>query len=170
VSVQARRVVFLIDRSTSMAFNGGLAAAKRELLANVNHLPATARFQVLFYDRTVEAIRSTEPDHLLPNSDETRKQIQQLVNRIRAQGGTDHMAALLQALRLRPEVILFMTDAEDLQPAQVRMITDLNGARSVIHTLEWSKLQGNNEQLKTLADLNRGIHRKLGYGHYTSDH
>src|SRR5438128_1840267 len=79
VSVQARSVVFLIDRSISMGLNDGLDAAKRELLANLARLPATTRFQVYFYNNDVECVGSAEPDHLLANTNEARQRVFELV-------------------------------------------------------------------------------------------
>lgn len=164
--VPARSVVFVIDRSTSMGLYGGLQAAKRELLANLERLPATTRYQALFYNRDVEAVHSPERDGLLPNTDETRQQVIQLANRVRAAGGTDHVTPLRQALALRPEAILLITDADDLKPEHVRSITELNNGRSAIHTVQWSLSPSDNEPLKALAQLNRGMHRKIDHRYH----
>ena len=161
VGVPARSVVFVIDRSISMGLNGGLDAAKRELHGGLEGLPATTRFQVLLYNRTIEALPSPDRDRLLANTETTRREVLRLVDRTPAQGGTDHVTAIRQAISLRPEAILIVTDADDLKPDQVRDLTRLNGGRTVIHALQWSQGLGANEQLKALAHLNRGIYRKI---------
>jgi len=162
VQVPARSVVFVIDRSTSMWVNHGLEAAKRELLEKLDRLPSGTRFQVFFYDNGVEFIASRERDGLLSNTDENRTRIIRLIESIRARGSTDHSTALRKALELRPEAILFMTDAEDLTRNQVRSITDLNQSRTAIHALQWCPMHEPSNSLQELARLNRGIYRQLG--------
>src|SRR5262249_61982066 len=44
VPTQARSIVYVIDHSISMGFNGALEAAKREVLASLASLPPTTRF------------------------------------------------------------------------------------------------------------------------------
>jgi hypothetical protein len=162
VQLPARSVVFLIDRSMSMWFNNGLEAAKRELATKLERLPATTRYQVLFYDDKVVCFASVERDGLLPNTEETRRQITALMKSIHARGATDHLAALLRALALRPEAILFITDADDFRRDQVRTITDANQGKTAVHALQWSLTAAENESLKELARLNRGTYRQLG--------
>jgi hypothetical protein len=159
VPVQARTIVFIIDRSISMGINDGLAAAKRELLAHVERLPGTTRFQVFFYNRDVELIPSTESDHLLANTEETRQHLVQLVKRISAKGSTEHLPALRRALMLQPEAILFMTDAQAFEMVHVRAITAASSGRTAIHTLLWCTTDS--EPLRELARQNRGIYRRL---------
>jgi hypothetical protein len=160
VHVQARSVVFVIDRSISMEWNGGLKAAKRELLAILERLPATTRFQAYFYNRAVESLPSADRDGLLANTEETRWRVIQMVNRIHPKGGTEHALGLRQALKLRPEAILFITDGDDLLPDQVLSITEANAGRTAIHTLLWGFAE--NEPLRKLAAQNGGVHRRLG--------
>src|SRR5262249_4996728 len=56
VPAQAQSVVFVIDRPTSMALNGALAVARRELCRCLEGLPETARFQVVVYNRHAETL------------------------------------------------------------------------------------------------------------------
>src|SRR5262249_22664273 len=92
-----------------------------------------------------------------------------LPDRTGAAAVTDHLTALRQALALRPEAILFITDADDLKPEHVRSITQLNSGRTAIHTLQWSLSPSESEPLKALAQLNRGTHRKIGTNRYEHD-
>ena len=59
IVTQAKVIVYVVDRSASMGLNGSLAAAKRELLASLDRLPPSARFQVIVYNRTAQASAST---------------------------------------------------------------------------------------------------------------
>src|SRR5262249_3744008 len=49
VSTQAQSVVYVIDRSGSMGNGGRMALARRELLASLDRLPVSARFQIIPY-------------------------------------------------------------------------------------------------------------------------
>ena len=162
VQVPARSVVFVIDRSMSMWFNHGLEAAKRELLEKLDRLSPGTRFQVFFYDNKLEFFPSTERDGLLANLEENRLQIIRLVKSINGRGSTDHMTALRQALRLRPEAILFISDAEDLRGEQVRSITAVNQGRTAIHAVQWSPTHEESQVLRDLAHRNRGSYQRLG--------
>jgi hypothetical protein len=162
VQVTARSVVFVIDRSTSMWVNHGLEAAKRELLEKLARLPTGTRFQVLFYDQEVVSVGTTDRDGLHANIDESRRRVIGFIQSIKARGSTNHMTALRRALELRPEAILFITDAEDLTRNQVRSITDVNQGRTAIHALQWCPTHEPSESLQELARLNRGIYRQLG--------
>src|SRR5207302_4579733 len=70
VPVQARSIVFVIDRSISMGLSGGLEAAKRELLASLEGLPAATRFQLVFYNHDVQALPTNDHDGMPANTDE----------------------------------------------------------------------------------------------------
>jgi hypothetical protein len=169
VSVQARSVVFLVDRSLSMGLSGGLEEAKVELRACLERLPATTRVQVLFYNRTVESVQTSGVDRLLANDDQTRQAVERLARRIRPEGGTDHLKALRAALALRCDVIVLFTDAEELTPNEVRTLTHLNNGRSAIHALEWSRAPEVNEPLQALARQNRGTLRRVTSQRRTSN-
>jgi hypothetical protein len=162
IPVHARRIVFVVDRSTSMWANGGLEAVKRELLAAVSQLPGDARFQVLFYNNAIETLSGAERDGYLAATEQTRRDTQQFVEGLRSAGSTNHFSALRQAIALGPDVIFLATDGEDLRLDQVRDLTDLNRGHAVIHTLEWGHLQQGPGLLKVLAAWNRGTHRRIG--------
>ena len=55
-----------------------------------------------------------------------------------AGGGTDHGAALRRALAFHPDILYFLTDADDVSPDDVRTATRLNGRHTVIHAVEVS--------------------------------
>jgi hypothetical protein len=161
VPMRAQRIVFVIDRSTSMWANGGLEAAKRELLASLERLPADARFQVLFYNGLIETLPGAERDGYLEITELTRRNAVQMIEKVRPSGSTNHLAALRQALALKPDVIFLATDGEDLRLDQVRDLTDLNRGRAVIHTLQWDHSKQGSGLLNVLAEWNRGTHRRI---------
>jgi hypothetical protein len=162
VQIPAKSVVFVIDRSVSMGLTDGLRRVKQELTEKLDRLPAAARFQVIFYDTQVECLTASDRDGLLANTEENRRLVRALTDSIRARSGTDHLKALLRALALRPEAVLFITDADDLGRQQVRSITDANAGKTTIHALQWGLTAAENESLKDLARLNRGSYRHFG--------
>jgi hypothetical protein len=153
----ARSVVYVIDRSLSMGLSGALPLAKRELLAGLAALPADARFGVILYNRRAEPL---SPD-LLPATEADRAAAARLVEGTRAEGGTDHLAALRRAIVMAPEVIFFVTDADEMTADQVRGVVRLNRGRSVIHAVELSDEGQRPEEtpLKLLARLTGGSYR-----------
>ncbi len=100
---------------------------------------------------------------LLTASAARKAQARRLIEGLRAEGGTDHLAALKRALLLRPDAIFFLTDADDLTEAQVRDVTRFNRGWTAIHTVELSRSPRDAapRPLQMLAAQNRGIYRSV---------
>lgn len=167
IATQARSVVYVIDRSASMGINGRLAAARRELLASLDRLPPTARFQVVPYNRFAEPLRVGGRTDLLEATAANIQTVAKLLEALVAEGGTDHWPALHRALALQPDVIFFLTDADDLRIEQVRAITQLNHGRTAIHTIELNTLNRDREDmpLHLLAHTNQGQYQAVDVPH-----
>jgi hypothetical protein len=140
-TAQARTVVYVIDRSLSMGLpcvgcSSPLDAAKRELLASLSRLPSSTRFQVILYNRCADRMRLANSYGLVPASDENRSAVAQLLERLPADGATDHVAALRESLALQPDAIFFVTDGDNLTPEQVRAVTLQNHGRTAIHAVD----------------------------------
>jgi hypothetical protein len=163
VAAHGRAIVYVIDRSASMGLNGALAAAQQELRASLERLPPTARFQVIAYNRSAEPLHVGGRADLLPATPENKARAAALVAALRAEGGTEHLPALRRALTLRPDVIYFLTDADDLRPEQVLAITQLNQGRAVIHALELHRDDRGRRgaALPVLAQHNHGEYRAV---------
>lgn len=163
-AVGARRVVFVIDRSLSMGRpcadrpSGALAAARAQLSACLSALSPRTRFQIIFYNVSADALPSTEPDGLLPADAPTLARVNALLPAVCAEGNTDHVRALHCGLAFRPEVLFLVTDADDLTPFQVREVTRLNQARTVIHAVAVDDQHRGAEMLGQLARDNGGTY------------
>jgi hypothetical protein len=159
----ARSVVFVIDRSLSMGMSDALPLAKRELLAGLDALPADAHFGVILYNRQAEPLRPEGQAGMLLATAANRAAVARLVEGMRAEGGTDHLAALRRALALRPDVVFFVTDADELTAEQVRNLALLNRGRAVIHAVELSNDNAGPEEtpLRLLARLSGGTYRQV---------
>lgn len=158
---RARSIVYVIDRSLSMGLSGALEVAKRELLASLEQLPESARFQIVLYSTFAEVLSFQGRRDLAMATVGNLRDAALSLDRVDAGGGTNHLQALQCALALRPDAIILVTDADDLTPDQVGRVTLMNNGRSSIHTIELTTTQQRRHDgaLQKLADANRGQHR-----------
>lgn len=169
VAARGKSVVYVLDRSISMGLSGALAAMGRELSASLDRLPEDAHFQVVFYNRHAERLRVAGRTDLLPASKTNKQEVARLLESLKAEGSTEHLPALKLALSLQPDVIYFLTDADDLRGEHVRAVTQLNRGRTSIHTIELSPTEmryppsaaSDRKPLFQLARDNHGIHHTV---------
>lgn len=134
-----RLFVFVIDHSASMSDNGGRAflAAKRELSRAIDTLTDTNRFNVVFYNSEPKPLFS-QP---LVVADDIRKtSAKRRIAAYQPSGGTDHASALYMALRLKPEVIFFLTDGDAttrLNRGQLAGIARFNSGNTQINVIQF---------------------------------
>jgi hypothetical protein len=157
----AQSVVFVIDGSQSMGLDGLFESAKRELVASIDALPEATRFQVIVYNRSAGPLRINGHTDLVPATDANKLAAAELIRKLEPEGSTDHVRALQQAMILRPEMILFVTDADGLRGDQVHALTVLNHGRAAINTIELNggRRKGQQSPLQILAEQNRGDFR-----------
>jgi hypothetical protein len=107
------KFVYLFDRSASME-GPPLAAAKRQLIESLKSLDNLHQFQVIFFNHRLRSFDITSGGRRIPFGTDRNKQLAaNFVGGITADGGTDRFIALKQALAYRPDVIFFLTDADD---------------------------------------------------------
>jgi hypothetical protein len=153
-------VVYVIDHSVSMGLHGSLRLARRELLESLRRLPDGTRFQVVLYNRHPETLYIHHRFDLAVLDAAARAEVARAVERLTATGGSDHGAALGQALRFRPDVLYLVTDGADLSEAVVRAVTNLNQRPTAIHAVELGRRgRPADSPLYRLARLNRGTYR-----------
>ncbi len=167
VSGEGSRFVYVFDRSGSMSgFQGRpLAAAKRELIASVRDLSSTHQFQIILYNEhpTFCNPNPAAKPRMLYGNDRDKKLAQEFVEGTEARGGTRHMAAIMAGLKMRPDVLFFLTDAEQpvLSLPELARIRRLNESYGVaIHTIEFGAglSSGKINFLIRLAEQNNGKH------------
>jgi hypothetical protein len=165
VKGKGSRFVYVFDRSASMSgFEGRpLAAAKRELIASLQSLQGVNQFQIIFYNenpRMMNLVPGQQPQMLF-GDDEGKRQAESFVSGIHADGGTSHMKALTLALRMGPDVIFFLTDADEpqLRNDELARIRRLNRG-TVINAIEFGAGSSTSRYsfLKRLAAENDGQH------------
>jgi hypothetical protein len=155
--------VYVFDRSGSMGSTGLLQAAKNELIASLQNLEDINQFQIIFYNETPTMFPiGGQRRRLVFGTDEFKERAARFVESITADGATRHEDALIMALRLSPDVIFFLTDADEpsLSKNQLRRIAQMNSGRTVIHTIEFGfgpELNDDNFLVR-MARQNNGRH------------
>lgn len=165
VTGRGTRFVYVFDRSASMSGYEGrpLAAAKRELLNSLQSLDKIHQFQIIFYNDKphVMNLNPAQPPQLLYGDDQGKKLAATFVGGVVADGGTRHMEALLLAIQMRPDVIFFLTDADEpkLTTADLRRIRERSRGAS-INAIEFGSgpSSGRYTFLQQLAAENNGQH------------
>lgn len=159
--------VYVFDRSLSMT-GAPLAAAKRELLASLGHLQRVHQFQIIFYNEKPKMM--PVPQMLFADENGVR-QAESFVGSITASGGTDHLQALQMAMRLKPDVIFLLTDADE-PPLTAKQLTDVHqNNTAIINVIELKSAPeggkaaprgtGKRSFLRQLADENRGEYKAI---------
>jgi hypothetical protein len=141
---EGNKFLYIFDRSGSMGGYGGrpLAASKRELLASLADLGPTHQFQIIFYNQEPAVFNPGGRTPSLMWGDERSKGLaREFVQRIQAAGGTRHLPALALGLRLAPDVIFFLTDADEPQMTEeeLKTVRERLNRGTVIHTVEFGE-------------------------------
>lgn len=143
IEADGYKFIYVFDRSGSMGGSGRntpLSSAKANLLASLEDLGETHQFQIIFYnERPTMFALAGHPDRLVFGNSANRATAAQFVRGITADGGTRHEEALWMALKLQPDVIFFLTDADqpELSPSQLEKIKNANNGRCSINTIEF---------------------------------
>lgn len=134
------KFVYVFDRSGSMGGAGrqALQLVKEELRASLRNLDTVHQFQLIFYnDRPVIFNPSGMPGRLAFATEENKQRALRFIDAISPEGGTEHEEALKLAIRLRPDVIFFLTDGDDpqLSPQRIERLSRM-AAGITIHAIE----------------------------------
>lgn len=144
-----RRFVYLFDRSASMGvtiphFSEGLivgevtplASAKDELWKSIQSLSEDLSFQIIFYNHRPTVFESEgNAPKLLSGVEKNKTAAKAFIDAVEADGTTDHILALQEALKLNPDVIFLLTDGEykdDPKLREVRKIASLCNRKGVV--------------------------------------
>jgi hypothetical protein len=154
------KFLYLFDRSSSME-GAPLAAAKRQLIDSLQSLESVHQFHIIFFNTVTKAFDITGGGRRIAFATDRNKQLAaNFVGGIVADGGTDRLAALREAIRFAPDVIFFLTDADDpMSPSELADIARANRrARAAICVIEFGRLQAppSDNFLRQLAAQNGG--------------
>ena len=156
------KFVYVFDRSASMGGSGrnALMVAKKELISSLESLEETHQFHIIFYnDQQVEINPSGQRGKLAFATDRNKQRAIRDIRGVVDAGSTEHEAALKLAIRYKPDVIFFLTDAAvpRLDGNQLRDIRRWAAGIS-ISTIEFGlgPKQGGENFLQRLAQQNGG--------------
>ncbi len=158
------KFVYLFDRSSSME-GTPLAAAKKQLIESLKGLDTVHQFQIIFFNQDQQILDITGGGRRIAFATDRNKQLAaKFVGGRTADGGTDRLAALKKAIALRPNVIFFLTDADDpMRANELAEVDRLNGrVGATICTIEFGRGAapvGDN----FLKELARGSGGQYGY-------
>lgn len=157
------KFLYVFDRSGSMsAYDAApLRAAKAQLIASLDSLKSTDQFQIIFYNERPSVFNpfpGKQPEMMF-GTEENKRLAKGFVQSIVATGATRHMPALQIAMKLQPDVLFFLTDAEEprLTDDDLRQVQRWNGGTS-INAIEFGPrpYTGESNFLTRLAKENNG--------------
>ncbi len=135
------RFVFVIDCSDSMQSHNAIHFAKAELKKSISLLEPTQQFQVIYYNTKAYPWHRRGRNEDIYWANETNKRLAyNFVDQGGPPGGTDHVPALMMALKLTPTVIYFLTDADQhdrISNDEIAHISKSNSGRTRIHCIEF---------------------------------
>jgi hypothetical protein len=114
-------VVYVLDSSGSMGAAGKFDAARAALLATLRQQPPTVRFQVIVYAGSAVPLLTSDNRGLPATAANIRAAAEKLAA-LEPRGQSSHLEAVRAALAFRPDVILILTDADDLAPAALKRV------------------------------------------------
>jgi hypothetical protein len=164
----AHSFAYVIDCSGSMATRNSLEVAKREMFASISQLPPDAQFAVIFYNLQARMLADPQGRKgLMAATAPNKARVQTQLQTIAPDGGTDHMLALREALKLKPEVIFFLTDADLMTNNDVNEILGEVGSTR-IQAVEFGRGTevGQRTPLARLATTTGGSYLYIDVSHF----
>lgn len=137
---RGRTFAMVIDRSASMGDQGlgAIRSAADELAKQLEALNEQQRVQVIAY----HAAPSLLSESWLPATEPNKQKLLTFLRGLPAFGSTNHTAALVTALKMKPkpEVIFLLTDGDDpgMDPGQLRIVRELAG-KTTIHAIHFGR-------------------------------
>ncbi|MDO4557637.1 MAG: hypothetical protein Q4C47_01565 [Planctomycetia bacterium] len=157
--------VFLVDSSASTGGRGNLTLPliRAQVDRSLRRLDEVHRFGIVVYGESPRWYRpASAAGPVTFATEENRERASRFLRTVRSGGNTDHLRALREALRVRPDVLFWMTDGEDpkLSREELDELREL-AAGTRIYTLEFGVGDAPESPgfLKIAAEENGGTHR-----------
>jgi len=140
VEGEGTRFVYVLDRSDSM--NGTpLVAMKRQLIASLNSLESVHQFHLIFFNHKTQIWSGDgiQNGRTAFATDGNLRSVGRFIEGMTADGGTYRWEALQKALVLRPDVVFFLTDADNPMPGAdvLKAVTRAGRQGTAIQTIEF---------------------------------
>jgi hypothetical protein len=118
--------VYVLDCSGSMGAAGKFEAARAALIATLRQQPPAVRFQVIVYAGSAVPLLASGKQGLPATEANVRAAAEKLAT-LEPRGRSKHAEAVRAALAFRPDVVLILTDADDLAPAALKRLLSAEG-------------------------------------------
>ncbi|MEZ6056377.1 MAG: VWA domain-containing protein [Planctomycetaceae bacterium] len=154
---EGNKFVFVVDCSGSMYHPHPGPARNRflrvrlELFRAISRMTEKQQFFVIFFNQNAHAM---PVNGMLTATEENRDAAFEWISQVEPVGDTNPQEALLMAIKLKPDVIYFLTDG-DFNPAIVQRVTSSNIGKTVIHTIGFENAT-TSSIIEELASQNNG--------------
>jgi hypothetical protein len=154
---RADTVVFVVDMSGSMEGHR-FDRAVEELIRSLNLLQPTQKFFIFFYNGVTYPMFDQRNAKLLAATTGNRSKATKWIKGFHPEGDTAPEDALEKALKLKPQVIYFLTDGEIPNTTRSTAARCNKEHKTVIHTIAF-EYEGGAEQLRGIAVDSKGKYR-----------
>lgn len=170
---EGNRFLYVFDRSGSMnGYSGApLREAKRELTQSIESLGEAHQFQVIFYNEFATVYGGANPGgpKLLRGDEESKRKALRFIRNISADGSTEHIPAIRRGLSMNPDVLFFLTDADEPVPSSSEMESLFKAASrsgTTIHCIEFGSTNRQNSGgwIEELSRQTLGQYRYINLG------
>jgi hypothetical protein len=154
---RADSVIFIVDMSGSMEGHR-FDRAVEELTHSLNLLQPSQKFFIFFYNGVTFPMFEQHNPKLLPATSGNRAKAVKWIKAFHPEGDTAPEDAIEKALKMKPQIIYFLTDGEI--PNTTRSTAQRCNAehKTVIHTIAF-EYEGGAEQLRGIAADSKGKYR-----------
>lgn len=127
IEARGNKFIYVFDRSSSME-GAPLAAAKQQLIKSIATIDEVQQFHIIFFNQRLLSLNiAGGRQRIAFATDRNKEQAVRFINQVKADGATDRYLALKHAIALRPDIIFFLSDADDpMTPAQMSEIARVN--------------------------------------------
>jgi hypothetical protein len=154
---RADTVVFVVDMSGSMEGHR-FDRAVEELIRSLNLLEPSQKFFIFFYNGATYPMFEQRNAKLMPATTGNRAKATKWIKAFRPEGDTAPEDAIEKALKLKPQVIYFLTDGEIPNTTRSTAQRFNTEHKTVIHTIAF-EYEGGAEQLRGIAVDSKGKYR-----------
>jgi hypothetical protein len=144
-------VVYVLDRSGSMGRDRKLTHAVATLKASLQQLSPDVRFQIVVYDSRADVLRIGGSSDVVPATPANLAEAERQLDALIGEGSSRHLEGLRTGLGLRPDLLILLTDADELTAKDVQLIKKWNAKGTAIHAVLIGSADESARSLRELA-------------------
>ena len=128
-------IVYVLDRSGSMGRDRKLSRATAMLKASLKQLAPEVLFQVVTYDSQAAVTRIGGILQLVPANTANISDVERQLDDLIGEGSSRHFEGMRAGLGLHPDLLVLITDADELTPQDVKNLMKWNSKGTIIHAV-----------------------------------